>query len=230
MRTIASIQTLRAFAALAVVAVHSLHDAGEYSGVKEIGEIGGLGQIGVDIFFVISGFIMYTMVRAKDLNPRGFIIDRVSRVWPIYIICSVLLLALALAGKSVQVPTLYDFMLSLLLIPHAAAETHPSIPWRRLDAELRDFLLFPARLFSIHEAMACVRNDYRASDVHHPRLIFASESSGGKDILRSVIAGIRCRPCDRCSLVAGLPVAEVIGCALYRYLDIVNYDIREAGS
>jgi exopolysaccharide production protein ExoZ len=127
-KTIWSIQTLRAIAALAVVIVHITFNASGYTGNAVIAEVGSFGHIGVDIFFVISGFIMYLMIDARNISTAEFLIDRASRIWPAYIICSFLLLVLAVAGRSLVVPSSYDFALSLLLIPHFAP-SHEIVPY-----------------------------------------------------------------------------------------------------
>ena len=75
------LQVLRAFAAYAVVAFHVfefLHaDPGFGVGRFEVG------KAGVDLFFVLSGFIMvYTT--AADEPPARFIIKRATRIVPLY--------------------------------------------------------------------------------------------------------------------------------------------------
>ncbi|MBY7734763.1 acyltransferase family protein [Francisella philomiragia] len=49
------------------------------------------GQFGIDIFFVLSGFLMY-IVAAKTKNTTDFLLKRVSRVFPAYIFFTTLLL------------------------------------------------------------------------------------------------------------------------------------------
>lgn len=79
---IKSIQLLRAIAALAVVFyhVHFYHLE--------------TGTFGVDIFFIISGFIIAYMV---NQTTRHFIIKRIIRVVPLYTLATLLTVALALA-------------------------------------------------------------------------------------------------------------------------------------
>ncbi|EPN9538703.1 acyltransferase family protein [Cronobacter malonaticus] len=76
-----NIQILRALAALMVVTNHFLG-----------GTVGGIfkynGGFGVDIFFVISGFLMIYTQR-DDKNPVSFFTSRVRRIYPLYIILSV---------------------------------------------------------------------------------------------------------------------------------------------
>ncbi len=69
-----SIQILRFVAAAMVVCLHanpSLH----------------VGAAGVDIFFVISGFIIANIATSKE--PGQFLADRVRRVYPIYLLSSI---------------------------------------------------------------------------------------------------------------------------------------------
>ena len=79
MKTLVSIQYLRAFAALGVVAFHT-------------GRATILGQAGVDVFFVISGFIMW-MVTAEPVGPAQFLWHRVVRIVPLYWIATLIMAA-----------------------------------------------------------------------------------------------------------------------------------------
>jgi exopolysaccharide production protein ExoZ len=75
MRVLRSIQVLRALAATAVVIEHG-DGAGILHGAASVG------AAGVDLFFVISGFIMGTT--ASDKSPRRFLADRAWRVLPMW--------------------------------------------------------------------------------------------------------------------------------------------------
>jgi peptidoglycan/LPS O-acetylase OafA/YrhL len=136
-KTVASIQTLRALAALAVVIVHTSFVAAKYSGIREIGYVGSFGQIGVDIFFVVSGFIMYTMVRVRDLNPKEFIIDRISRIWPIYVICSFWLFGLFASWQFRSNTDTVSFPHVSSSDPsHRSGRPDHAVPFGRMDAKL----------------------------------------------------------------------------------------------
>src|SRR5215469_11129143 len=71
---IANIQYLRAFAALAVVVVHATSRDGLQTSLS-------FGKFGVDVFFVISGFIM-CQITASDSSH--FFVKRVIRIVPSY--------------------------------------------------------------------------------------------------------------------------------------------------
>lgn len=120
------IQWLRGFAALSVAIGHTLNESKKIDGFEETANLlRGLFpyQIGVDIFFVISGFIM---VHATDgwLDEPGaqwrFAKARVSRVVPLYWFYTLLLAMVALIAPSVLDTASFDtkhLISSLTFIP-----------------------------------------------------------------------------------------------------------------
>ncbi|NUU64529.1 acyltransferase [Enterobacteriaceae bacterium BIT-l23] len=85
-KSIEILQLLRAVAAIIVVMNHLLAES--FGGVFKY-----IGGYGVNIFFVISGFIMtYTAI---NKNPFEFIVDRVIRIYPPYIISSFALISIS---------------------------------------------------------------------------------------------------------------------------------------
>lgn len=69
-----SIQYLRAIAAVSVVAFHMLQGHWLFD----------FGKYGVDIFFVISGFIVVAITDGRSVTPRRFFLDRLTRIVPLY--------------------------------------------------------------------------------------------------------------------------------------------------
>lgn len=119
------IQYLRAIAALLIVYQHAREFIPEhFTNLKYFN-----GECGIDIFFVISGFIM--TLTATGAAPRDFLLRRLTRIAPLYWLFSVLAVALffvarPLAGNiDVTVQTL---VMSLLFIPHESL-THPGKIW-----------------------------------------------------------------------------------------------------
>ena len=85
------IQALRGIAA-AMVMLYHLHTT--LAGTR-FGDVGATlfnsGAAGVDLFFVISGFIMVHTTRRADGSPRyaaEFLAKRIARVWPVYAIAT----------------------------------------------------------------------------------------------------------------------------------------------
>ena len=78
---ILSIQYLRAFAAIMVVAFHI---AGKLPLSHRASLLATVGAAGVDIFFVISGFVMYLTTKDRAIRPAAFVAKRLIRIVPLY--------------------------------------------------------------------------------------------------------------------------------------------------
>jgi peptidoglycan/LPS O-acetylase OafA/YrhL len=99
--TIVSIQVLRGIAATAVVLHHSVRAFTIYHyGAAPVlfapAVFSQLGSIGVDVFFVISGFIMsYISAPYAEARqpPSDFLIRRLLRIYPMYLFATVVTLA-----------------------------------------------------------------------------------------------------------------------------------------
>ena len=94
---IASLQSLRGAAVLIIIALHVMITEKKYS-VDErfLSDHLMLFGCGVDLFFVISGFIMTTISFSQFQQPGGvsrFIYNRVSRIYPLYWVYSACALA-----------------------------------------------------------------------------------------------------------------------------------------
>jgi exopolysaccharide production protein ExoZ len=96
------IQILRFVAALAVVAFHVLGAPPKGFEVPESALTFALsyGGRGVDLFFVISGFVIFYATHASKLTPAEFLRRRVERIVPLYfvVIFTVTMLAIMLPG------------------------------------------------------------------------------------------------------------------------------------
>lgn len=77
-----SVQYLRGFAALMVVLHHIEIKGGQYRNSALDGYH--IGYFGVDLFFIISGFIMCHTTWNKDISFSKFMIARVTRILPLY--------------------------------------------------------------------------------------------------------------------------------------------------
>jgi peptidoglycan/LPS O-acetylase OafA/YrhL len=81
-----SIQILRAIAALAVVIFHSHFVIGSFPAEYKVTVpfIGKYGYLGVDLFFVISGFIIAHITSGRPFSILDFTARRFFRIYPIY--------------------------------------------------------------------------------------------------------------------------------------------------
>jgi exopolysaccharide production protein ExoZ len=93
------VQILRFFAAAAVVAFHAWGVAPQFITVPEATFSYGLGHAGhgVDLFFVISGFIIFYASQRADLTPADFLRRRIERIVPLYSFVIFVVVALAAA-------------------------------------------------------------------------------------------------------------------------------------
>lgn len=119
--TLLNIQILRGIAAMMVVVDHAIGQM-ESRGGRDLGlEIGtGLGQAGVDLFFVISGFIMVYVTHGRHRTPLYFWRDRIIRIVPLYWFYTLLMAAIALMVPAMLNTAAFEplhVLKSLLFIP-----------------------------------------------------------------------------------------------------------------
>lgn len=102
MAKINNLQALRAFAALNVALFHILGTSTAYSfGLTYLRPLLGWGGNGVDIFFVLSGFIMVYVLSNKHISPGKFFLERFLRIAPLYWVLTGLFLCIVWAFPSV---------------------------------------------------------------------------------------------------------------------------------
>lgn len=120
MPKILSIQYLRAAAALMVVFFHADGMAQEYFHFQRLP----FGAAGVDIFFVISGFIMWITTASERTTPASFAVNRIIRIVPLYWAMTLLLYGGWLIFRDpATVPSLWNLIRSLLFIPFVSPRT-----------------------------------------------------------------------------------------------------------
>jgi peptidoglycan/LPS O-acetylase OafA/YrhL len=114
-----ALQIVRAIAAGMVVFVHSLSTyADKINSSADVYIVGGWGELGVKIFFCISGFIIFNSANAlqKGMGQSfDFIAKRFIRVAPIYWIATVAY-AIKLYFQGMP-PSIFDLVKSFLFIP-----------------------------------------------------------------------------------------------------------------
>ncbi len=160
MHKIESIQILRGLAALLVVFLHACHDVSHKivnSIILNFYNLSLFGGIGIDIFFIISGFIMI-FIHGYDFNkkkaPVIFLLKRLIRIVPLYWIFTLFSAAILLffpelftKGKQFDLSHLIS---SLLFFPwyNSVGEIFPVLPvgWS-LNVELYFYFIFSLTLF-----------------------------------------------------------------------------------
>jgi peptidoglycan/LPS O-acetylase OafA/YrhL len=94
---IANLQLVRAAAAIVVVIFHTIIAVQDYGfGPDTIFGLRGWGFHGVDLFFVISGFVMVLIQSSKTRTASDFLINRIIRIAPAYWILTAAVFALIL--------------------------------------------------------------------------------------------------------------------------------------
>lgn len=103
------IQILRFIAAVSVIAFHALGVAPDGHKVPEsvISFVLSYGGRGVDLFFVISGFIIFYAAQGRGITPAEFLRRRVERIVPLYFFVIFCVTALAMAWPAFDTPGWY---------------------------------------------------------------------------------------------------------------------------
>ncbi len=145
-----SVQYLRAVAALMIVVYHL---------AVPLGRMGYAGPwphwlaAGVDVFFVISGFIMWITTSAGHVSPRTFYYRRIVRIVPLYWIMTTVVVGVLLfypAAMQTAKFDLHNILASYAFLPSVNPGTglmEPVlVPGWTLNYEMFFYLLFGAAL------------------------------------------------------------------------------------
>ena len=116
-----SIQILRALAAWLVVFHHYMQIAHNFELTDSLSvTLFKYGAIGVDLFFIISGFVIYLSASGKTQTPKKFAMHRIARIAPAYWLFTLITAAILIYAPGIIPLTLYQplFLIkSLLFIP-----------------------------------------------------------------------------------------------------------------
>ncbi|AKH95640.1 acyltransferase [Elizabethkingia anophelis] len=108
-----ALQIIRGYAAILVALCHIWNDGWLPDTLVEFG------GFGVDIFFVLSGFIMCLTVKlntgSNARNAKYFMKKRISRIYPAYIICAIPVMLFVTQAEGIK--DLYFYIGNLLLLP-----------------------------------------------------------------------------------------------------------------
>lgn len=153
-KMVVSIQFLRGLAVMMVVFHHTISKI-RIMNPESFIPYSGFGGAGVDIFFVISGFIMWVTTASKPSSPAYFWYRRIIRVVPLYWFFIFIIIV-----PKLFIPDLFQsaqldpehIVKSLLFIPHyhpvVSDQIWPIlIPGWTLNYEMFFYFLFGASLF-----------------------------------------------------------------------------------
>jgi exopolysaccharide production protein ExoZ len=212
---------------LAVVVHHVLHEP--YGGAGT-GLLSGLPwEAGVDVFFVISGFVMvYSSSRlfAAPSGSRVFLRRRLARIVPLYwtaTTCFLLVSAVLPSGVNAPSPTPTQILTSYAFIPWARPDgvIQPiySLGWT-LNYEMMFYAVFSVFLFlprgravaAVAVALGCVVAAGRVFAPTRPMLVFWSDPIILEFVLGMALAVLAVRAVVLPSVARG--VLAIVGLAL----------------
>ncbi|QZT58426.1 acyltransferase family protein [Mycolicibacterium austroafricanum] len=120
-RRLVTIQVLRGIAALMVVLYHVINQSAGFYAVLPTG----VGRAGVDLFFVISGFVMVYVTADRERYAKQFLAMRAARIVPVYwfytLSAAALMFVLPQLFRSNEL-TFRHVAMSLLFLPHETLE------------------------------------------------------------------------------------------------------------
>ncbi|MCJ2182023.1 acyltransferase [Novosphingobium sp. 1949] len=160
-----NVQVLRAVAAYMVVCHHLLNNLAHYTAVGLMPEPPAIGARGVEIFFVISGFIMVSTTDAREQSPGRFLAHRIVRIVPIYWLLTLVAACAIAAGFQLfnrgafSLDTLFTSLLFMPAFQAGGEVTKPIVVvgWT-LNYEMMFYTLFALCLFcprSVRIWLAC---------------------------------------------------------------------------
>lgn len=119
------------------------------------------GYLAVDLFFILSGFVMAHVygqaLEAGTFRQRSFLLHRLARVYPLYLLATLACLVLALGRSGSPGAPLSALAANLVMLQ--ALGNWPSMdpPAWSVSTEMVAYLLFPVI------AMACLRSSRRTA-------------------------------------------------------------------
>jgi peptidoglycan/LPS O-acetylase OafA/YrhL len=140
------IDLLRAIAAVGVVLFHYTfrgHAGGDNLCDVPFEALGGLfqyGYLGVDLFFIISGFVI--LLTAMDRDPAGFVISRVVRLYPTFWVAVTLTTVAAwIIGQGRYTVSVGQYLANLTMVSGAVGVPPVDAVYWSLLVEIRFYFL-----------------------------------------------------------------------------------------
>ena len=142
---LAALDGLRLVAALAVMSFHytgiytPFWDAEPHRVFPTLNEVTRYGYLGVELFFVISGFVI--LMTAYGRTVDGFVASRVARLFPAYWVAIALTFGLQQLWHAGRQPTFMDALVNLTMVQDAFSVPHVQGAFWTLWIELKFYLL-----------------------------------------------------------------------------------------
>ncbi|MDB9783199.1 acyltransferase, partial [Winogradskyella sp.] len=161
-KRIYQIDLFRFFAALIVVLFHYFfrghNDNSSNLNFSEIGGFFKYGYLGVNIFYIISGFVIALSI--KDRSLVKFFISRVSRLYPVYWICVLLTYIIIISfGAPIFTASLSQFMFNLTMFQnYMGVENIDGVYWS-LFVEIK-FYIFVVGFYLFLNKIKQIKLDY----------------------------------------------------------------------
>jgi peptidoglycan/LPS O-acetylase OafA/YrhL len=239
-RRLASVQALRGVAVLLVVLFHASAAFGlpKYFAVDPLHGFTRFGYAGVDLFFVISGFIIAHVHTADVGHPRRFrvyVFKRIARIYPAYWMALSLVSIAALVADTWQkvVPSSLPVLVeTLALIPQSPATVGGTgapilaVAWT-LQYEMAFYAVFSVFVLSRALGASVVMCVAGAVLVYHqhPLAAFASNPLLLEFPMGVSVYWLSRRAVPRCCAYAGL----AIGLALFALCAMVDLRLEPLG-
>lgn len=149
-----NLQVLRAIAALNVVSLHTVVTSSAYhQDLILLRFFDGWGSNGIDIFFVLSGFVMAYILSKREIAPSHFLFERITRIAPLYyFLTGILLLLIILFPQLFRAMDSFDlssrFAASVLFVSQLSFHSAPLLydGWT-LEFEMLFYLVLALGLF-----------------------------------------------------------------------------------
>jgi peptidoglycan/LPS O-acetylase OafA/YrhL len=134
---VVELDALRGIAAMAVVAFHyTTHYGREYGHADPLGFGFPPGNYGVNLFFLISGFVIF-MTLERTRNTMDFVVSRFSRLYPAYWAALILTAAVVYTlGMPDQHLPLREVLLNLTMVQQILGSEHLDGSYWTLQVEL----------------------------------------------------------------------------------------------
>lgn len=127
------LDALRGLAATAVVLFHLFQKSG-YSFFN-------FGVTGVDLFFLISGFVIF-LTLTKTSNWKSFVVSRFTRLYPTYWVCvSITALLIFLSNQHTSIDLATQYIANMTMFQHYVKIPHLDFPYWTLTVEMQFYVL-----------------------------------------------------------------------------------------